>query len=196
MPWPARLPTDPNDDGPTPSQLGTPSPWAMKLSRSAVCYIWYRAKHWTITGPNETITLDIEQMLFATNPTLSFRLNQFIGSTAAMHFPCAFPFDFCSTDDGLNSQVNLGFNNNNGATTLSASDDFWGDGNGGYFPKLAFIDDTDGMNTATLDMSVGAGGGNFKILNANGETIGICPIQSNGTYASDVTMQCDAEWPN
>lgn len=197
LPYPAVVTTAAGDSPSTPklADLGTANDfWPMKLSLSSICYIWYRAKHWTIAGPLETITIDVETCLFGTNPVTMNNINPFIGSTAALHFPVNW-FDVVSVD-GSNSQAQIEFDSMNPSIVSLFSD-----GIGGYFPKVrydAVVDPTTPVSISLYNSSglLTPAGGFFQIQNKTGQTIGQCPLQSDGSFGGNVVMQCDAEWPN
>jgi hypothetical protein len=178
LPIPALIPAvSPPSGGTALSDLGTPGEFPLKLTGSALCYMWYKGKHWTYTSPSGTATIDFSEFLDSTTGY------KFQSDTATMFFPMSIPYaDGSAPLDVLE---------------LTQDPPIFSDGAGGFYPGVELSDSPDGVNEFGLGAGDGSGGYNFYVKTLAGVQIAKCPIQQiGGTGASfgDATMQCDVEW--
>lgn len=156
------------------------------LTTADLCYIWYKAKHWTLATPSTNDTISQADQIFnnVNNPFVKDPQSMF----ALLHF-------FILNDNNVPTcalQLNIG-----DQSILPTTEFLLTDGSL-YYPLLTYVDN--GLDFASLDAAdftpgTFVVGGTFFLKNLAGQTMGSCDILTNGTPPyGDVIMQVDAEW--
>lgn len=165
--------------------LGMGGFYGLKLSRSAIAYLYYKARKFRIVSPDGTDFCTVDQIFLSHHAAPG--PNAFLIDSQSLFFPLQYQLN---QDPSSSANFTYGLLNLDGFAGYESMG--WSDGDNAYYPFFEFVGSAG--RTGATDPSLSSVG-TFTLKDHDGQQLGACPIYGDPmTPYGDVTVTVDTEW--